>query len=210
MNKLLLISLLVFAPITMASADLKVAVIDLGKAFDQYYKTKEASARLKDKQDGYQKEIQDLFTEYQHMGQEAQDLDKAAKDATLSATARDEKSKALDAKKQDLITMQNKIQEMKTERSRELQEEMLRRHKEIVDEISKIISDYSGPQGYDLVIDKTAASAGTGVSIILYNSNKLTDITPDIITLLNKSAPAGGATPSSASSSPAPATPAAH
>jgi outer membrane protein len=210
MNKLLLVCLLVFAPISMASADLKIAVVDLSKAFDQYYKTKDAQARLKEKQDGYQKEIQDLITEYQHMGQEAQDLDKAAKDATLSATARDEKSKALDAKKQDLITMQNKIQEMRTERTREIQEELFRRHKEIVDEISKVINDYSGPQGYDLVIDKSSASAASGVSIVLYNSSKLIDITPDIITLLNKSAPAGEATPSTAASSPAPATPAAH
>jgi hypothetical protein len=52
-----------------------------------------------------------------------------------------------------------------------------------VDEISKVISDYSGPQGYDLVIDKSSASAASGVSIVLYNSSKLIDITDDIINL---------------------------
>src|SRR5277367_1528814 len=106
MNKLLLVCLLVFAPVSMASADLKIAVIDLSKAFDQYYKTKDAQSKLKEKQDGYQKEIQDL----------------------------------------------------KVERTREIQEELLRRHKEIVDEISKVISDYSGPQGYDMVLDKSSQS----------------------------------------------------
>jgi Skp family chaperone for outer membrane proteins len=101
---------------------------------------------------------------------------------------------------------------MTTERKREIQDELFRRHKEIVDEISAVVSAYAGPQGYDMVIDKSSASAASGVSIVLYNSNKLTDITADIIKILNKNAPpaaAGGtATPSAASVlSPAPATP---
>src|SRR5208283_2617668 len=103
---------------------------------------------------------------------EAESLDKAANDQTLSPQARKDKSDALQAKKQDLVNLGNKIQEMKVERTREINEELLRRHKEIVDEISKIIDGYSGPQGYDLVIDKSSASAGTGVSIVLYNSSK--------------------------------------
>ena len=209
MNKLLLVCLLVVAPVSMASADLKIAVVDLSKAFDQYYKTKDAQAKLKEKQDGYQKDIQDLINTYQHMGEEAQALDKAANDATLSAQARQDKSTALTVKKQDLNNLGTKIQEMTTERKREIQDELFRRHKEIVDEISKVINDYSGPQGYDLVIDKSNASAASGVSLVLYNSSKLIDITADIISLLNKTAPApGGATPSGAA--PTPAVPASH
>ena len=205
MNKFLLFCVLFLAPISFASADLKIAVIDLSKAFDSYYKTKDAQALLKQKQDGYQKEIQDLINDYERMGQEAQTLDKAANDPTLSASARADKTAALTAKKQDLVNLQNKIQEMKVERTREIQEELFRRHKEIVDEISKVISDYSGPQGYDLVIDKSSASAASGVSIVLYNSTKLLDITTDIIGILNKSAPPAG---TAAAAAPAPATPA--
>jgi len=210
MNKLLLVCLLLLAPVSIASADLKVAVVDLSKAFDDYYKTKDAQALLKEKQDGYQKEIQDMINDYQRMGEEAQTLDKASQDPTLSAQARQDKTTALNAKKQDLVNLGNKIQETKVERTREIQDELLRRHKEIVDEISKVINDYSAPQGYDLVIDKSSASAASGVSIVLYSSNKLIDITTDIITILNKSAPAGstattlpGATPTP----PAPASP---
>jgi len=207
MNKLLLVCLLVFAPVSLASADLKIAVIDLSKAFDSYYKTKDAQAVIKQKQDGYQKEIQDLINDYERMVQEAQALDKAANDQTLSQAARQDKATALTAKKQDLANLQNKIQEMRTERGRELQEELLRRHKEIVDEISKQINDYSGPQGYDLVIDKSSASAASGVSLILYNSNKLIDITAEIIALINKGAPAPGATAATSASPAAPSTP---
>ena len=88
---------------------------------------------------------------------------------TLSAAARQDKATALNAKKQDLVNLGNKIQEMKTERGRELEEEKYRRHQEIVAEISKVINEYSGPQGYDLVLDKSSSS-GTGISIVLYLS----------------------------------------
>jgi Skp family chaperone for outer membrane proteins len=74
-----------------------------------------------------------------------------------------------------------------------------------VDEITKVVTDYSGPQGYDLVIDKSSASAGTGVSIVLYNSSKLIDITADIIKLLNQSAPPAGSTGTASNTSSAPA-----
>jgi outer membrane protein len=201
MKKLLFACLLVLAPVSLASADLKVAVIDLGKAFDSYYKTKDAQAKLKVKQDTYQKQVQDLVTDYQHMSEEAESLQKGATDPTLSKQAQQDKGAALEAKKQDLINLGNKIQEMKVEKGREIQEELLRRHKEIVDEITKSVNDYSATQGFDIVIDKSSQSAASGVPIILYNSAKLTDITDPIVKTLNASAPVGGEAPSGAASS---------
>ena len=192
MKRLLFLCLLAFAPISLASADLKVAVVDLGKAFDSYYKTKDASARIDAKKVTYQKEIQDQVAEYQHMSDDAKKLYDGSNDQTLTQEARDEKKKALDIKKQDLLNMQNKIQEMQTERTNEIKDELYRRHKEILDEITKVITDYSGPRGYDLVIDKSSASAASGVSIVLYSSGNLIDITGDIVKQLNATAPTTG------------------
>jgi len=203
MNKLLLLCFLAFAPVTLASADMKIAVIDLSKAFDAYYKTKDAQARIKEKQDGFQKEYQELVTDYQHMGEEFQKLQETIKDPTLAPAAQEDKKKALQAKAQDLQNMQRKIEEMKNERTRELQDEMVRRHKEIVDELSKVVSDYASTQGYDMVLDKSSQSATSGVPMVLYNSSKLIDITNDIVTKLNAGAPAGGAAPAPSGATPA-------
>ncbi len=208
MNKLLLLCLLAFAPVSLANADLKIAVVDLGKAFDAYYKTKDASAHIDEKKAAYTKDIQDMVADFQHMQDDAQKLYQAANDATLSQQARADKATALTAKKQDLLNMQNKIEEMKTEDSNAIKDEIFRRHKEIVDEITGVVTAISAPQGYDLVIDKSSASAASGIPIILYNSSKLIDITADVIAKLNAGAPAGGTAPSGAA--PAPATPATH
>jgi outer membrane protein len=204
MNKFLLLAVLCLAPISMATADLKVAVIDLSKAFDAYYKTKDAQARIKEKEDGYQKDIQDMKVDYDHMVEEAQKLKDASNDPTLSPAARADKGKAFVAKYQDVQNMERKLQETSTERNRELQDEIVRRHKEIVDEITKVVNDYSGPQGFDLVVDKSSSSA-TGVPIVLYNSSKLIDITNDVVTKLNSTAPAAPAanyTPGASSTPP--------
>jgi outer membrane protein len=207
MNKFLLFCLLFLAPVSFASADLKIAVIDLSKAFDSYYKTKDAQARIKQKEDSYQKDLQDMKVDYDNMVEEATKLKDAANDPTLSAAARDEKNKALQEKYQDLQNMERKLQETSSERNRELQDEIVRLHKEIVDEIAKVVTDYSGPQGFDLVLDKSA-SASTSVPTVLYNSNKLTDITQDIINKLNAGAPPPGTAPAPTGvATPAPGTP---
>jgi len=192
MKKYLLCALLAFAPVSLANADLKVAVIDLGKTFDDFYKTKDASAKIDEKKTAYQKEIQDQVAEFTHMQDDAKKLYDKANDPTLSAQARADATTALQEKKQDLLNMQNKIQEMQTERTNEIKDELYRRHKEILDEITKVITDYSGPRGYDLVIDKSSASAASGVSIVLYSSGNLIDITGDIVKQLNATAPTTG------------------
>ncbi len=190
MKKLLFCALLLFVPVSLASADLKVATVDLGKAFDQFYKTKEAAAHLKEKQDEAQKEIQDKVADYQRISDEVNKLDQESKDPTLSPEARAEKAKARDQRGADLQAAGRQIEEFKTERGNELKDEYVRRRKEIVDEITKVINDYSGPQGYDLVLDKSSASVTSGVPFVLFNSNKLTDVTDDIIKQLNAGAPA--------------------
>src|ERR1700733_15389958 len=101
MNKLLLVCFFAFVPFSLASADLKIAVIDLGKAFEQYYKTKDAQSRIQVKEDAFKKEYQDLETDYEHLGQECQKLQDQSKDPTLSPSAQAEKGTALKAKVAD-------------------------------------------------------------------------------------------------------------
>ena len=192
MNKLFLLSFLFLAPISLASADLKIAVVDLGKAFDAYYKTKDAQARIKEKEEGYQKDLQDMKVEYDHMVDDATKLRDASNDPTLSPQSRKEKQDAFKAKAQDVQSMERKMQETGTERQRELQDELMRRRKEIVTEITKVVTDYSTPQGFDLVLDKSS-SATTGVPVVLFNSSKMIDITGDVIAKLNAGAPPAGA-----------------
>ena len=189
MKKLLIFCLLALAP-SFAKADLKIAVIDLGKTFDQYSVTGDARKKLNEKHDQYQKELQDMISDYNHMGEELEALIKASQDPTLSKDAQMAKAKAAEDKKQEFLALKNKLEERKNELDKELNDEMLRRHKEILDQITQVVNGYAGPAGYDLVIDTSSVTPTSGVSIILFHSSKLIDITADITKLLNASAPA--------------------
>ena len=198
MKKLLIFCLLALAP-SFAKADLKIAVIDLGKTFDQYSVTGDARKKLNEKHDQYQKELQDMISDYNHMGEELEALIKASQDPTLSKDAQMAKAKAAEDKKQEFLALKNKLEERKNELDKELNDEMLRRHKEILDQITQVVNGYAGPAGYDLVIDTSSVTPTSGVSIILFHSSKLIDITADITKLLNASAPAtASAAPSGA------------
>ena len=104
MNKYLFLALFIFAPLSLAHADLKIAVIDLSKAFDQYNETKDASARIEEKKAGFQKEIQQQVSVFQQMQDEAKKLYDAQNDPTLSDAARKDKAGALKQKNQDQNT----------------------------------------------------------------------------------------------------------
>ena len=197
MKKLLIFCFLALAPLSLAQADLKIAVIDLGKTFDQYSVTADARKKLNEKHDQYQKELQDMISDYNHMGEELEALIKASQDPTLSKDAQDAKAKAAEDKKQDFLALKNKLEERKNELDKELNDEMLRRHKEILDQITQVVNGYAGPAGYDLVIDTSSVTPTSGVSIILFHSSKLIDITADITKQLNASAP-----PATASAAP--------
>jgi Skp family chaperone for outer membrane proteins len=192
MKKLLIFCLLALAP-SFAKADLKIAVIDLGKTFDQYSVTGDARKKLNEKHDQYQKELQEMISDYNHMGEELEALIKASQDPTLSKDAQLAKAKAAEDKKQEFLALKNKLEERKNELDKELNDEMLRRHKEILDQITQVVNGYAGPAGFDLVIDTSSVTPTSGVSIILFHSSKLIDITSDITKQLNASAPAATA-----------------
>jgi outer membrane protein len=190
MKKLLFLGLLVFVPASLASADLKVATVDLGQAFDAYYKTKEDISQLKQKELDAQKDVQAKNADYERIGEEVTKLDQESKDPTLSAEARLEKAKARDLRGGDLDAARRSLSEFVDERKKELQDEYLRRRNAVVAELTKVINDYSSAQGYDLVLDKTSASVTSGVPIVLFSSSKLPDITADVIKQENANAPA--------------------
>ena len=200
MKKLLVFCLLAIAPFSLAKADLRIAVIDLGKTFDNYSVTQAARKKLTEKHDQYQKELEDMISDYNHMGEELESLIKASQDPTLSKDAQLEKAKAADDKKQEFLALKNKLEERKSELDKELNDEMLRRHKEILDQITQVVTNYAVPANYDLVIDTSSVTPTSGVSIILYHSSRLIDITADVIKQLNATAPAATADTSAAPS----------
>ena len=186
---------------TFAAAELKIGTVDLSKAFTDYYKTKEAEETLNERRGTFQKERQDMMTDYQKMVDDTQKLKLAAEDKTLSEAARTEKMKAFETKVQDVRNQENKIRGFEQQRGKQLDDQFMRMRKGIVDEINKAVQDFSAKEKFNLVIDKSAAGVSQ-TPVVLY-SQDLKDITDEVVKMINASKPAGSAPSTSATPAPA-------
>jgi Skp family chaperone for outer membrane proteins len=174
-----LLVLLVFQP---ARAELKIGYVDTEKAFAAYYKTDEMAEKIAAKSVRFQKEIHDLQLEYQQAANEAEGLELAAKNPRNSPAVRKSKDAVLAEKVKDLQSLDDEIGRMQRSRTQEVKDELSRSHQEIYEEIVKAIVAYVGPQGYDLVLDKTSYAQGESM---LFASAQVVDLTPTIILRLN-------------------------
>lgn len=173
------------------SQQLKIAAVDMGKVFAEYYKTKKAESELKDRAGGYEKELRDRAGELEKLREDGKKLQEDAENPAFNEEKRVEKRKAVETKATEFRLLAQQLQEMKNNRERELKDQQNRVRGAIVEEISKVIQDKAKREGYSLVVDKTGLTL-SGVSAFIFVQDSL-DITADIIKTLNATAPAGAA-----------------
>jgi outer membrane protein len=175
------------ALLATSQAQLKIATIDMQKAFAEYYKTKEAEDLLKGRMGDFKKEEQEMMSDYQKLVDEINKLREAGEDKTLAEAAREEKRKAFQMKAQDAGNMERKIQEFRVTRSRQFEDQSRRMRSGIVEEIQKIVVDISTKEKYSLVFDKSGMSVnGTPV---LIHAQDVKDLTDDVTKMMNAAKP---------------------
>jgi outer membrane protein len=175
----------------VSAADLKIGVVDVAKAFSEYYKTKEANAQLQDNATKAKEELNDRLTAIKKLNEDAESLNKEVQDPVLSEQSRGKKRAELQSKVNELRSLDKDIQEFRQRRSDQLQQENMQQRKGLYDEILKVIVDKSKADGYDLVFDKSGVSASLMPFLLHAKEGVTQDFTPELIVELNKNAPAG-------------------
>ncbi len=176
-------------------ADIKVGLVDLRKAFAEYYKSKEASTTLQSHVSEAKEQINERFAKYKALMDEIQKLDKERTDPVLSADARNKKDADFRNKAQELRSLEQDINEFKGRRQAQIDEEQRQQAKGIYDEIVKVVNDKAALAGFDLVLDKSNVGIG-GVPFLVYSkTGAVVDFTNEVIVELNKDAPAAGTVP---------------
>src|ERR1044071_10297075 len=135
MRSLSFLGLLTLWVTSVAAEELKIGIIDLQKVLGGYYKAQEASNQLKQKETSFLNELQGLRLEGQRLVSEVEDLRKLSLDLALSAVVREEHQKKLEVKLMDVHALEIRLQSVKVQREAELQEELARINKKILDEI---------------------------------------------------------------------------
>src|ERR1043165_7096601 len=158
-----------------ASAQGKIATVNLNKLFDDYWQTKQAKAAFDDQKADLEKEGKAMMAEFNKNEAVYKTLLAASNDQAISDSERDrkkrdaeEKLKLLKDQQEALVKFQNQARVTLDERARRMRDNIL-------SEVRKVVESKSKSLGYALVIDVGAESANA-TPIVLYTNGE-NDIT---------------------------------
>src|SRR5213596_257658 len=180
----ILVLTLVFPIAAFSQGAPKIGTVDMQRAFKEYYKTKDAEAKINDARSAAKKEYDDRAEAYKKALDEINSLNKQLDAPALSADAKTQKAKERDDKISNIKNMEREISEFRQTRERQLQEQAMRMREGIVKEITDVVMDRVKANNLDLVFDKSGMSLN-GVPLLMYSRENV-DFTNDVITVLNK------------------------
>ena len=170
-----------------ALAQSRIATVDLRKLFDNYWRTKQADAALKDRAADLEKDHKTMLDEWKKAKDDYQTLLTQANDQTLSLEERDKRKKSAEDKFKQIKDLEDQISQYERSARTTLEEQRKRIRDSIVEEIRAAIKGKAASAGYALVIDTVAESAN-GTPIVLYSSGE-NDMTEAVLAQINAGAP---------------------
>jgi len=182
---LLLISLMS----SPAWAQNRIATVDLRKIFDNYWKTKQADAALKDRGADLEKDYKIMLDDLKKAKDEYQTLLTDANNQTLSVEEREKRKKAAEDKFKQIKESEDTIAQYNRQARANIDEQKKRMRDRIVEEIRTTVNGKAKAAGYALVLDTTAENANN-TPTVLYSNNE-NDMTDAVLAQLNAGAPAG-------------------
>ena len=198
---LMLCAALLAAPLAASAAD-RIAVVDLKKVFDGYWKTKQADLNLKERAGELDKKRKDMLDDLKKAGDEYKKLVESSTDSAVSIEERDRRKKLAETKLRELQEIEQSIGQFDRSARAQLGESQRNMRDKIVVEIRDLVNKKAKTAGYAAVLDSAAESA-VGTPILLFNAS-LPDLTDEVISQLNATAPAGALTTPPPSATPAP------
>jgi outer membrane protein len=176
-----------------ALAQTRIATVDLRKAFEGYWKKREAEATLKEQQTDMEKDLKAMVDEIKKSREAYQKLLNDASDQAVSADEREKRKKLAEDKLRDVKDLEDRATTFNRTASNNLDEKKKRVRDNIITDIKNIASAKAKEKGASLVID-TAAETVNGTPFVIYSNNEM-DLTDAVLAQLNAGAPTQGAKP---------------
>ena len=167
----------------------RIAVVDMKRAFDSYYKTKQAEAQIKDRAAESDKVYKNMIEDYKKANQDYKSLIDSSNDQAVSLEEREKRKKSAETKLLDLQEIEKSVKQYESQARTTIGAMEKRMRDKIVEEIRGVVDRLSNAGGYAFVIDSAAVTAYQ-TPILLFNDGK-SDLTDAVIKEINATAPAG-------------------
>jgi Skp family chaperone for outer membrane proteins len=193
MKKLTHIALLILGVagfgLTSGAAEQKIAIFNLRKAFEAYYKTIQSNVALKQEASEADKERSQMIENGRKHEEDWRKLIDKANDQAVSAEQRAQSKQEASQKYAELESDKQSINDFDRMASARLKEKQNLRRTDIVKEIVGVLDAKAKAAGYTMVLDVSGESFNMS-PVVLY-TNGSDDLTDGIIKELNAVAPPG-------------------
>ena len=184
----LIFTVVLFATLAIsANAQTKIAIVDLRKVFDDYFKTKAADANLKEKATELDKERKNFMDQYGKLRDDYKKGLDGANDQAVSADEREKRKKSAESKLLEIKELEQTIEQFDRQSRTSLEEQQRRMRDNILKEIQGVITIKAKAGNFSLVVD-VASESFNKTPVVLY-SNGENDLTAAVLKDLNSSAP---------------------
>jgi outer membrane protein len=170
-----------------AQGSFKIGIIDMKRVFSDYYKTKDAEKSVNDGKEAAKKQLDERNAKYRDLIGKWQESQKLINDPAISEELRAQKRKEAEELSSEAKSLEREMAEFRQRREQQLQEQVTRVRKGILDEIKVLVEKRAKDANYDLVFDKSGMGVN-GVPFLLFSKDAV-DFSQEIITELNKDAP---------------------
>lgn len=174
-------------PAGLHSQDLsKTAVVDYNTILKEYYKAKDSQKQMEDLAANYQKERNERDAGLKTLVDSINALQKDLQDPAIPETKKKEKENQLKAKGEEGQVKQREMMAFAQTASKILEDKRQRLTQELTEDVNKAIGEIAKNKYQMVFVKPQVPSPGS-----LIFSEGLEDLTAQVLTTLNKSAPAG-------------------
>ncbi len=191
-----------------AQEPVKIATVDLLKAFDSYWKTKLSNDQLKERGSDFDKVRIGMIEDLNLLREEYNRLNVSIQDQANAEEKRADDQKKAQVKLAEFKHLEQQVIEFNKNAQKTLGDQTQRLRKGRLDEIQTVIGAKAKELGYDWVIDSSQDVMLPRTPTVLFTNGK-NDITAVVIEILNKDA-AGKYKPSEPAKPAEPAKPSAE
>lgn len=170
------------AVVTSASAQSKIASVDMKKLFNGYYKTKMAQTAMDKEKVDLRKELKDMADGLEKARADYKQLLSQANDQAITSDEREKRKASATEKAKDVNGRQVAFEQYQRQAESQLSDKSQRIVGNLVLEIQKVVADKAKAGGYTLIVNSAANDA------LIYTAPE-SDITAAVITQLNVGAP---------------------
>ena len=181
------------------AAELKIAVIDMQKAFEEYEKTKTIEIKLNQQMEVFREFSNQLQQQYQNLRKQYESARDDSQNIALSGAERENKRLKAQQLYESLKLKEQEMTSYTEGRKDQIREMYAKLRGEVVDEIRKVVHNKAVLEGYTIVLDKSGESLNDVEFVVYFQPNL--DITESVIQDLNRGYrknakdPAGAAEP---------------